>query len=189
MATYKPLIIKSEFRTFCKLGANVGKDSELDSFIKDMQELEFRAIIDEPFYQDLIGDLTSRPELQSFLDTYIKPYLILGAYAKFLLWHGNNISQFGIRNNNEDTSTEVSDKRKGELIADVEHRANKYLAIMNRELFLANYTLDGVVYTFFDDAYKTRGKRNLGMFQVGKKKNYNNNDVDNCTQSRIGYGN
>ena len=97
MAAYKPLVIKSEFRTFCKLGANVGKDSELDSFIKDMQELEFRAIVDEPFYQDLIGDLTSRPELQSFLDTYIKPYLILGAYSKFLLWHGNNISQFGIR--------------------------------------------------------------------------------------------
>jgi len=184
MAAYKPLVIKSEFRTFCKLGANVGKDSELDSFIKDMQELEFRAIVDEPFYQDLIGDLTSRPKLQSFLDTYIKPYLILGAYSKFLLWHGNNISQFGIRNNNEDTSTEVSDKRKGELIADVEHRTNKYLAIMNRELFLANYTFDGTVYTF-----KTRGKRNLGMFQVGRKKNYNNNDVDNCTQSRIGYGN
>jgi len=55
---------------------------------------------------------------------------------------------------------------------------------MNRELFLANYTFDGTVYTF-----KTRGKRNLGMFQVGRKKNYNNNDVDNCTQSRIGYGN
>lgn len=189
MATYKPLVIKSEFRTFCKLGANVGKDSELDSYIRDMQELEFRPTMDEPFYTDLIGDLTSRPELQSFLDLYIKPYLICGAYEKFLLWHGNNISQFGIRNNTEDTSQQVSDKTRGELIADVKRKTNSYLSIMNRELYLANYTFDGTVYTFYDDAYKTKGKRNLGMFQVGKKRNYNNDDIDNCTGNRIGYGN
>ena len=187
MAAYKPLVIKSEFRTFCKLGANVGKDSELDSFIKDIQELEFRPTMDEPFYQDLIGDLSARPELQSFLDTYIKPYLITGAYSKFLLWHGNNVSQYGIRNNSEDTSNEVSDRRKSELIADVDHRNNQYLAIMNRELFIAEYTFDGVEYTFFDDPYKTKSKRKFTMFQVGKKKN--NYNVDDCTQSRIGYGN
>ena len=188
MATYKPLVIKSEFRAFVKLGANVGKDAEIDSHIRDMQELEFRSTMDEPFYIDLIGDLSNRPELQDFLDNYIKPYLICGAYEKFLLWHGNNISQFGIRNNTEDTSTEVTDKVKGELLADVRRRTNSYLAIMNRELFLNNYKFDNIQYTFYDDAYKSRSKRNIGMFQVGKLKN-NNNNVDNCTNSRIGYGN
>jgi len=185
--SYRPLIIKSEFRTFCKLGANVGKDSELDSFIQDMQELEFRSTMDEPFYIDVTGDLTNRPELQLFLDTYIKPYLICGAYEKFLLWHGNNVSQFGIRNNIEDTSQQVSDKTKGELLADVKRKTNAYLSIMTRELYRSNYTFDGIVYTFFDDPYKTRSKRHIGIKQVGKK--YKNINIDYQTGNRIGYDN
>lgn len=184
---YRPLIIKSEFRTFCKLGANVGKDSEIDSYIRDMQELEFLPKMDNEFYNDITGTLTSRPELSTFLETYVKPYLICGAYEKFLLWHGNNISQYGIRNNQEDTSQQVSDKTRSELIADIKRKTNAYLSIMNREIMIADYTFDETVYTFFDDAYKKKGKRDLGMFQVGgKRKNY---DIDNYTGSRIGYGN
>jgi hypothetical protein len=185
--SYRPLIIKSEFRTFCKLGANVGKDSELDSFIQDMQELEFRSTMDEPFYIDVTGDLSNKPQLQSFLDTYIKPYLICGAYEKFLLWHGNNVSQFGIRNNIEDTSQQVSDKTKGELLADIKRKTNAYLSIMTRELYRSNYTFDGIVYTFFDDPYKTRSKRHIGIKQVGKK--YKNINIDYQTGNRIGYDN
>lgn len=180
---YKPLIIKSEFRTFCKLGANVGKDSEIDSYIRDMQELEFLPTVDNTFYNDLMSDLTTRPELKDFLDNKIKPYLICGAYEKFLLWHGNNISQFGIRNNSEDTSQQVSDRTRGELIADVKRKTNAYLSIFNRELKQANYTFDGITYTFFDDSFKREGtKRNIGMFQVGCKKNNNN-----CCEKRHGY--
>lgn len=176
--TYKPLIIKSEFRTYCKLGANVGKDSELDSYIRDMQELEFLPTVDDTFYNDLIGDLSLRPELSNFLNNNIKPYLISGAYEKFLLWHGNNISQFGIRNNNEDTSQQISDRTRGELIADVRRKTNAYQAIFKRELFRADYTFDGVAYTFFDDMYKRENaKRNIGMFQLRGKK-------DNCCPKR-----
>ena len=187
MPTYKPLIIKSEFNKYVKLGANVSKDDTLDIYIKDMQELEFRPTMDDSFYNDLIGDLTSRPELKLFLDDYIKPYLICGAYEKFLLWHGANISQFGLRQNNEDTSDEISDKRRGELLADIRRKTNTYQSIMNRELKVSNYTFDGTIYTFFDDIYKTKSKRNLGIMQVGaKKRNYN---IDDCTGNRIGYDN
>lgn len=179
---YKPLVIKSEFRIFCKLGANVGRDAELEQFIRDMQELTFRATIDEPFYQDCIGDTSARPQLQSFINEFIKPYIICGAYEKFLLWHGNNISQFGIRQNNEDTSEAVSDKIRGELIADTKRKTNAYLSIMNRELKTLNYTFDGVAYTFFDDSNKRFAKRNIGIKQVGNS-NVNNDNYNykrNC---------
>lgn len=34
--SYNPLIIKSEFLEFVKLGANVTKTSDIDTYIKDM---------------------------------------------------------------------------------------------------------------------------------------------------------
>lgn len=183
--SYKPLIIKSEFNDYVKLGANVVKGNELDVFIRDFQEIEFQPIVDDNLYSDLLGDLTSKPELQSFLNTYIKPYLISGAYEKFLLWHGRNISQFGIRKNTEDTSEEISNTERAELLADIRRKTNVYLNIMKRELIKANSTFDGVAYSFYNDQYVTNSKPNTGIKQVGKTrfKDYNNN----CCGNKHGY--
>ena len=172
--SYRPLIIKSEFRTFVKLGANVGKDEEIEMFIRDMQELEFQPIVDDIFYTDVTADLSTRPELQAFLNSYIKPYLVCGSYEKFLLWQGRNVSQFGLRINNEESSVDVGDKARGELMADIRRKTNVYLNIMKRELYKANYTFDGVVYTFYDDCFKKEGKPEFGIKQVGRTRNYNN---------------
>jgi hypothetical protein len=186
MATYKPIIITSEFRTFCRLGANVGKDDALNVYIRDMQELEFRASVDEAFYNDCISDLTSKPQLLTFVNDYVKPYLICGAYENFLLWHGNNVTQYGVRQMNEDTSVEVTDKMKGELLADAKRKTNAYLTILKRELFNADYTFDGVIYSFFNDPQKSELKRSIGIKQVGYvSKNY---EVNKSTGGRIGYG-
>lgn len=169
MATYKPLIIKSEFRAFCKLGANVPKDDELDTYIRKAQELNFKQTVDVDFYNDLLGSLTSRPELSDFLENYIKPFLISITYEKFLLWHGNNINQYGIRNNIEDTSTQISTTNRAELINDVKSDSNAFLSLMNKQLNDLSYTFDGVIYDFFTDCHHI-GHRNLIIKQVGKTK-------------------
>lgn len=164
--SYKPLIIKSEFRTYYKLGANVGNDGELDAYIQKTQELNFKQTVPAALYTDLLGSLTARPELEAFLNDYIKPFLISKTYERFLLWHGNNINQYGIRNNVEDTSQQISTTNRAELINDVKSDSNAFLALMNKQASDANFTFDGVVYDF---DCSTVGKRNIIIRQVGKK--------------------
>ncbi len=165
--SYRPLIIKSEVESYVKIGANVSKNEAIESAIKDMQEFEFKPIVALTFYNALIT--TPGIELQLFLETYIKPYLILGAYEKFLLWHGRNVSQYGLRENNEDTSTPISDKARGELMADIRNKANIRLLEMDKQLNLVNYTFDGITYDF-TLVNTSKAKPSIGMRQVGKIK-------------------
>jgi len=167
--SYSPLIIKSEFLEFVKLGANVTKNSDIDTYIKDMQEIEFKPVVPTAFYTAITG--TPGSELTTFLNDYVKPYLICGSYEKFLLWHGRNVAQFGLRENQEDTSTPISDKARGELIADVRRKTNVYLASMNDRLNDVSYTFDSVVYDF-NTCNTSKSKPKIGMRQVGASKKY-----------------
>ena len=173
--SYRPLIIKSEFESYVKIGANVSKNGAVETAIKDMQEFEFKPTVPLAFYTAITGTLTSTSELQIFLDTYVKPYLILGSYEKFLLWHGRNISQFGLRENNEDTSNAISDKARAEMMADIRRKTNITLLAMNKHLSDVSYTLDGVVYDF-NTCEVAKGKPKFGFKQVGKNRNNNLNN-------------
>lgn len=168
--SYRPLIIKSEFESYCKIGANVSKQGAIESAIKDMQEFEFRPIVPLAFYTAITGTLTSTSELQIFLDTYVKPYLILGAYDKFLLWHGRNVNQYGLRENNEDTSNPISDKARAELMADIRRKANVCLLDMNKHLNDVSYTFDGVVYDF-NSCNVSQSRTSIGIRQVSGNSN------------------
>lgn len=172
--SYRPLIIKSEFITYVKLGANVSKNGDIESYIKDMQELEFKPIVPNDFYLAITGTLTSTSELQALLNDYVKPYLISGSYEKFLLWHGRNVSQYGLRENNEDTSVGISDKARAELMADIRRKTNIYQAEMLNQIKEANYTFDGVTYNF-NSCEVSKAKPQMRIRQVGKSCNYNRN--------------
>ncbi len=168
--TYIPLIKVSDFPAYVKLGANVIRDNEMDMSIQDMQELEFNSWCDTPFYEDLMNcNETDRPQLQSLLDTFVKPYLICGAYAKFLLWHGRTINQAGVRQNLTDTDNEISDKARGELTNDIIRKANIYLNKLKLKLCNDSYTYDGVVYTFYDEIDKKRAYTKTSIRQVGAR--------------------
>ena len=91
---------------------------------------------------------SSNPELMEFFTTYLKPFMVCMAHARFLLWQGNNITQFGIRVNQEDTSQPITDKTRAELIASSEHKANVYMMKFKEALEEANYTFDTVVYSY-----------------------------------------
>lgn len=166
---YKPLIIKSDFEPFVKISKNI-KDSDLELHIRDAQEVEFLSWVDDTFYTDLMDNLSTKPELTSLFNDYIKPFLVLGTYYKFLLWHGANISQYGTRQNREDTSDEISDKRRSELLGDIQSRKNAYLNRLKDKLDSDNYTYDDVVYDFFDDCNKRELMPQLNIRQLGKRK-------------------
>ena len=86
-------------------------------------------------------------ELMAHWTDKVKPYFVSCAYLRLLRWHGANITQFGISETTPENSTLASDKRRGELAADVESKIAVYLAIMNKAFGAVNGVFDDVTYT------------------------------------------
>lgn len=105
-------------------------------------------------------------QLYTLFDDYIKPYLVCSAFSRYLLWTGRNISQFGIRVNSEDTSSEVSDKARAELIADIDNKKNYYWSRFKSTVYDNDYTYDGVLYDFVNDCEPSRPKMNFKIRAV-----------------------
>lgn len=143
------LIQKSQFKDYVDFSDNIS-DKKIDYQINDAQLFDLKPLVPIDFYNDLFS-LSSRPELSSLLDEYITPFLVCSAFSRYLLWTGRNISQFGIRSNVEDSSTEISDKARGELIADIENKKKYYLAMFRKVIYDANYTYDSISYDFTTD--------------------------------------
>jgi len=171
--SYVALVSATEFFNYTKIGANVAPSTEIDEYIREMQELDFEVWCDDAFYNALENTtLSINPELYQLLQIYVKPYLILGSYEKFLLWHGVNINKMGLRINLSDTDTNISDKTKSELLADVRNKKNIYLAKLTRRLKQDNYTYDGIVYNFYDEPYKHEPSPSLSIKQVGNRNKF-----------------
>lgn len=171
--SYIPIIQRSDFPQYVKIGVNI-KANELDLHIRDMQELEFLGWVDTTFYNDVmnIGVSTSRPELSDLINEYIKPYLVCGAYYKFLLWCGRDATQMGLRVENSESSSDVGDKARAELMADILRKSNAYLSKLKWKLRDVDYTFDNVVYGFYDETNKKEAQVNIGIKKVGKSQMY-----------------
>lgn len=115
----------------------------------------------------------SETELMAFYVDYIKPYIVMSAYSRFLFWHGANVTQFGLRQNNEETSVEVSDKRRAELLQDIKAKINIYLSNLNKEFDDVSGVFDGTTYTIdtYDNNEPTRtGAQIWGVGYPNKNK-------------------
>jgi hypothetical protein len=139
------LIDKSDFIGIVKMSVNI-PDSDVNFHCMDAQRFDLFPIIPDALATALQGSMGA--ELQAFFDDYVKGFLVCKAHARLLLWQGNNVTQFGLVRNNEDTSEPISDKQRAELIQSSEHKANIYLAQMSKAMSDADYTFDSVVYTY-----------------------------------------
>lgn len=170
---YYPIIQYTDFPQYVKIGINVDP-AELGIHIKDMQELDFLSWTDDDFYNDVVAlpYPTNRPELSAFVEEFVKPYLVCGAYHKFLLWSGRDVTQMGVRLEIDQSSQDIGDKARGELMADVKGKMNSYLARLTKQLCKISYKLDNKTYTFYDDGDKVRPKPSIGIKRVGPKQKY-----------------
>lgn len=166
------LINKSDFSEYVVFSNNI-KDDNIDVHCRDAQNFDVYPIMPTAkvsgnnMIDDIIFALTEspveKPELIALFNDYVKPFMVLKAYCRFLLYHGRNITQYGIRVNNEDTSNDIGDKGRAEFIADNEHKANVYLARLNKALKDANYTFDSVVYQY---ACQTKPKAKTRIYSI-----------------------
>lgn len=97
-------------------------------------------------------------ELGTFYYNYLIPYLVFKCYGRFLLWAGRNITQYGLRQNTEDTSESVSDAGRSALIADINVKGNIWYNRFKNRLCTVNYTFDSVKYTIDCDVYNANPK-------------------------------
>jgi len=149
------LIDKDDFGTYVKFSDNL-RAADVDFHCKDAQNFDAYPIMPVAVVSDnnIVLDVenainespVTRPELLEWFTDYLKPFLVCKAYARLLLWQGRNVTQFGLRVNNEETSSELTDKNRAELIADIEHKCNVYLARLTDNLKDTDYTYDLIVY-------------------------------------------
>lgn len=151
------LINKDDFAGIVKWSANI-PDRDVDFYCIEAQKFDvypvmpLAVVTGNNFIEDIEIAIQESPvtktKLVAFYDDYVKPFLVCKAYERLLVLHGRNITQFGLRVNNEETSSEVSDKARGEWIEQTTHKANVYLADLMKEMKKVNYTFDSVVYSF-----------------------------------------
>ena len=159
------LIHKEDFIGIVPMSVNI-PNKDVDLHCLDAQNIDCEPIM--PTFnnvsllaQIVVSNPTSRPQLWAFFTEYLKPFLVCKAHARFLLWHGNNITQFGTVQNQEDTSEPISDKTRAELIRSTEIKANVYLAKMTNHLKVVSYTFDTIVYSYSNCAVIPRAKTRI----------------------------
>lgn len=110
----------------------------------------------DEFYKATANSTGSQPDqsvsdwaecdLLNFWNDYIKPLMASLSMKRYTLWAGANYTQFGIRQNNDETSVEISSARRAELAADIERKCNYYQQAALKFLASVNNELDGVTY-------------------------------------------
>lgn len=106
----------------------------------------------------------------TFWLVYVKPWAVFECFAKFLLWHGKNITQFGIRIQTDDTSIQVTGSERADLIDDVNTSAGTYKSLMLNYLCDVEWTIDSVVYTV--DCTDFKDEPSFSIRPGGTKKTY-----------------
>ena len=99
------------------------------------------------------GNNWTRLKIFDLLADYVVPYVTYKAAARFFVFHGANVDQFGLHSNSGAEFTQVSDKTRAAMSGDMERKAAKALLEVRDFLTLESWTIDGVKYV---DPTKTK---------------------------------
>jgi hypothetical protein len=97
-------------------------------------------------------------DLKDFYNSYFKQVWSYAAYIRFLKWHGNNVTQFGLATVNDESTTIVSDKTRGVLINSTERDYEVYLKRALNRIIEKNNTFDGVSYAKLTNVRRPKNK-------------------------------
>lgn len=119
-------------------------------------------------YKALLPNINSNPignpatwqlsELGVLFENYIVPFASLATMRNFLVWHGINFTQFGVRISDESTSIPIDNDTRGRLIDHVKTHEMSYLNKLRKYLAKKNFTFDSVKYTLPCDEFKKMPK-------------------------------
>lgn len=141
------LITRIDFAGRVNIGENI-LDDDINICINNVELYVFKPMIDANLYEALKDLTTGSPDsqLKSFLNDFVKPFLVFGFAKDFSVLHGKNFTQFGIVTVSDDTSQALSNDARTEMVAVFERNYNICLTLLKNKLEEANYTFDNVVY-------------------------------------------
>lgn len=156
-----PTLSKTELAAIVEQFTTNIEDRLINPHIQKTIEIGFTEIVPQPLINALVTlSLTGggNTELKAFYNNYFKQVWSYFAYIRFFTWHGRSVTQFGLVSINDDTTSNISDKARGELINNIERDSQVYLTRMLNELTLKNYTFDTTSYTKISPIKKTRNR-------------------------------
>lgn len=111
-------------------------------------------------------------EAMTFYHNFVKPFMCMKTMEKYAPLIGLHMTQWGLEQYSQDSFSQVTDKRRSELLNQIKGKSNVYLYKLEKELKGLNYILDGV-------EYKTECKIKKASFSVigasTKRVNYDYN--------------
>lgn len=102
-------------------------------------------------------------ELGTFFENYLKPFGVFACYKEFLIYHGINITQFGLRVADETTSFAADGNTRAAMLDNARSRMNAYQAKFQNYLCDIDWTFDGIIYDIDCTVYK---KHNNSQFKI-----------------------
>ena len=145
-----PQLSKTELAGIVEQFTTNIEDRLINPHIQKTIEIGFAEIVPQSLLNAIVSLNLSgagNTELKAFYNSYFKQIWSYLAYIRFFTWHGRNITQFGLVSINDDTTSQISDKARGELINNIEHDSQVYMTRMLNELKLKNYTFDNISYS------------------------------------------
>lgn len=131
-------------------------------------------------YKALLPNVGSQPdtnpldwelnELGTFFYKFLVPFLVFRSFGRFLLWIGRNITQYGLREMNEETSVPVNEEGRAALIVDIKGKASIWQNRINNYLCDVNWTFDNVKYEIDCDDYKENPRKTFKIRAVDRKR-------------------
>jgi len=137
-------------------------------------------VLFETYYTALASNTDSQPpsanweanELMNFYAEYLQPFIAYSFYYRFIAYHGAKVTPAGLKQLVDDTTVNVSDKMRGEMLGDIKSKLNVWTGKISKKLNDVDYTFDGVVY-LPEDGKSTHIKRKLTIYALGDR-NYKN---------------
>jgi hypothetical protein len=134
-------------------------DSEVKTFYKAIN-----ATTDRPPTSDW-----QQHELLNFWQQFVKPLHAVFTFGRIIVESGVHVAQGGFREHLDPTSTEVSDKRKAEMLGQNDGRIGYYRMALEKKLNDVNFTFDGVKY---ENNNCKQGRGRTRIIAVGAKRVY-----------------
>ena len=176
------LIDKEDIKVYVQFSDNI-EDRMVDNHIANVQRLAVEPLINDTMWDNIQEILTnpshSFPELETFYEDYLKRWVCFLTAYEIYVWHGNNITQFGVRVMNEDTSVAIAPEDRAVLLQSIKNNGIAAYNLVRKTLSTLEYTLDGITYD--DVCKKDRGnKTQIGRIGIKIKKEFNQNYDRGC---------
>lgn len=143
------IITKANFTpaNFVKFSQNIRED-QISPYIAAAQENELQPRLGVELYADVLAEVAkvtpTRPELMAFINAYVKRFLVLAAYYRFMAAHGINVTQFGVSKTSDPQNTfdQISSQDRAIILRQTDADLNTALLKMMAQPF----KFDGVSY-------------------------------------------